>query len=118
MFGVDSVWISQKKSLLLYVINRNRITLSVTDYTNSDCTGDKLSTLSDPARFSLGSEITSINGVTVTEVNMLTDNGVYWFDIWYLTGTTLYHGSYSKGSPYTEDLRPDEIAYEIEYIKQ
>lgn len=101
-----------------YVINRNRITLSVIDYANSDCTGDILNTSNDPGSFSLGSEFISSNGVTVTEVNILTDNGVNWFDIWYLTGASLYHGAYTQGSPYTADLRPDEIAFEIEYIKQ
>ena len=116
----EGVWqyCDTASTMYRYVINRNRVTLSITDYANSDCTGAILNTSSDPASFSLGSEFISSNGVTVTEVNILTDNGVDWFDIWYLSGVSLYHGAYTKGSPYTADLRPDEIAFEIEYVKQ
>ena len=116
----EGVWLycDTTNTMYRYVIDKNRVTLSLINYTNSDCTGVILNTSSDPASFSLGSEFISSNGVTVTEVNILTDNGVDWFDIWYLTGASLYHGAYTKGSPYTEDLRPDEIAFDIEYIKQ
>jgi hypothetical protein len=103
-----------------YSIVKNRITLSSTTYANSDCTGNILSgPVDDPGSFSLQQTIMVNSGVNAVEVDILTDNGLYWYDIWYKSGDSLFHGDYTpQGQPFTVDLRPTDIDYNIEYIKQ